>query len=68
MISYADKRSYFLVLYKYKPRSSRMSPDEETEPESSQITQPGPVYETVMECNTSIDLELEITDNVAYAV
>ena len=45
-----------------------MSPDEETEPESSQITQPGPVYETVMECNISIHLELEITENVAYAV
>ena len=56
------------LCYKYKPRSSRTSPDEETEPESSQITQPGPVYETVMECNTSIDLELEITENVAYAV
>ena len=56
------------MCYKYKPRSSRTSPDEETEPESSQITQPGPVYETVMECNTSIDLELEITENVAYAV
>ena len=49
---------------KYK-RSSKATPDGKTvDIQSSQPTQPMPVYETVMESAT---VDLEITENVAYA-
>ena len=61
------------LCYKYKPMSSKASLDVKTQPgddthlQSSQPTQPqpGPVYETIMECSTTVDLEM--TENVAYA-
>ena len=45
--------------------SSKASPDDKTgDGQSSQPTQPVPVYETVMESTT---VDLEMTENVAYA-
>ena len=63
------------LCHKYKPLSSKASPDGKTRPgdthvESSQPTQPlpGPVYETITECNTTpTTVDLEMTENVAYA-
>ena len=63
------------LCHKYKPLSSKASPDGKTRPgdthvESSQPIQPlpGPVYETITECNTTpTTVDLEMTENVAYA-
>ena len=63
------------LCHKYNPLTSKASPDGKTRPgdthvESSQPIQPlpGPVYETITECNsTPTTVDLEMTENVAYA-
>ena len=56
------------LCYKYK-RSSKASPDGKTgrgDTQSRQAQPAGPEYETVMDC-TAATVDLEMTENVAYA-
>ena len=59
------------LYYKHK-RSSKASPDGKTGRDDTQSSQPasqvqpGPEYETVMDCTTAI-VDPEMTENVAYA-